>query len=167
MSAGCTHMTRERTWRGLRHLGRKACCIGAVVSLATGPRLVRCSARLHYGNRGCSRSTRYVESSRSTRAGGPSLSLWSIATALTPLSRLKTPPTSQQSASLSADSAPLAHQSLKAAVRSWWHWPLDSVFYATQAFCGAAFCVAVRSDAVVVSRGASHDQIAFFLHFPL
>ena len=127
MSAGCTHMTRECTWRGLRHLGRKACCIGAVVSLATGPRLVRCSARLHYGNRGCSRSTRYVESSRSTRAGGPSLSLWSIATALTPLSRLKTPPTSQQSASLSADSAPLAHQSLKAAVRSWWHWPLDSV----------------------------------------
>ena len=41
MSAGCTHMTRERTWRGMRHLGRNACFIGIVVSLATGPRLVK------------------------------------------------------------------------------------------------------------------------------
>ena len=71
MSSGCTHMMRERAWRGLRHLGQKACCIVAVVSLAIGPRLVSCSARLYYGNRCCSRSTRYVESARSTRAGGP------------------------------------------------------------------------------------------------
>ena len=101
MSAGCMHMTRERTWRDLQHLGRKACCIGAVVSLAEGLRLVRCSARrVHYGNRCCSRSTRYVESARSTRAGAPSPSMWSIATPLTPLSSPKTPPTSQKSASL-------------------------------------------------------------------